>query len=539
MKVNETVLALALGIAFVSAVRAHESTIEGDWVGGFERQDESIFVRVRLSQKDRRLSGTCDITGESLFPDRGRELEDVTSDGDRVRFVLPRKSGALVFEGELTEGRIEGTVVQNESQSALQLTRIRPVNATKYQGIYRVRGKVDQITYIGKGTIYPDILFFMDFGNGKFDALFPLSDTVFFAGPSLLITQPEKLRITFSVHEDQQAAALRLVAPRQRELVAERMRCEEQDLVFKNDGTSLEGTLVLPNGEGAHPLVVFVPPSTGYATREMSRIFAEYFAYYGIAGFIYDKRGTGASKGSWLEADFDILSGDALSAVRMLYQRDDIDGNQIGLFGQSQAGWVVALAASQSPDVAFVICQSAPGVTPEGQELHRIEHWLRADSFDETDIDEALAYTRFRYKCARTNQGWEKLPQMDAVAESAPWSGYVGVGIGRDNPFWSFFNLIRDFDPAPALRNVKCPVLAIYGERDTFLPVEKSVRVWRESLEGANNSDVTFKVFPRGGHSLQEVETGGVKEMTRLTRFVDGYFPTMRDWLLERVATDG
>lgn len=536
MEILKPILASVLGVVFANAVSGHELAIEGDWVGGFDRQDESIFVRVRLSQKDGQLGGTCDITGESLLPEMGQELKAVQLDDDHVRFVLPRKTGELLFDGKLTAGRITGTVIQNETEADLQLTRIRPVDAAKYQGVYRVRGKDDHIAYIGKGTIYPDILFYMDFGDGKFDALFPLSDTVFFAGPSLLVTQPEKLRVTFSLNDAKQATLYKLSTQDGRELLAERVLFKEQELIFENDATALEGTLILPHGDGPHPLVVFIPPSTRYANREMSRMFAEYFAYYGVAGFIYDKRGTGASKGNWLEARFDVLSDDALSAVRMLKQRTDIDVSRIGLFGQSQAGWVAALAASQSSGVAFLINQSGPGVTPEEQELHRIEHLLRADGFEKAEVEEAVTYTRFRYECARTDKGWDRLLQMDEEAKSAPWSGYVGVGIGRDNPFWKFFNLIRDFDIAPVLANVKCPVLAIYGERDTFLPVERSVRVWRESLKEAGNRDVTFKIFPRGGHSLQEVETGGVKEMTRLTRFVDGYFQTMRDWLLERIA---
>ena len=540
MSICKCLLASMLALSIATAVSSGEPVIEveGDWVGGFDREQESVFVRVRISRQDGELRGTCDITGESLLPEMGKQLTSVLSDDDRVRFVLPRKSGELVFEGKLTDQRIDGAVIQNTSNAALHLTRITPVDATKYQGVYRAQGAHDEVTYIGKGTIYPDILFFMDFADGKFDALFPSSDTAFFAGPSLLVTRPVKLRVAFSLNDDKQATSYRLSAQDGRELAAERILFKEQELMFMNDATALEGTLILPHGDGPHPLAVFIPPSTGYANREMSRMFAEYFAYNGVAGFIYDKRGTGSSKGNWLEASFDVLADDALSGLRMLKQRTDIDGNRIGLFGQSQAGWVAALAASQSSDVAFLINQSGPGVTPEAQELYRIEHWLRADGFERAEVEEAIAYTRFRYECARTDMGWDRLLQMDEEANSAPWSGYVGVGIGRDNPFWKFFNLIRDFDPAPVLANVNCPVLAIYGERDTFLPVDRSVSVWRESLRKAGNRDVTFKVFSRGGHSLQQVETGGVKEMTRLTRFVDGYFATMRDWLRKRVDID-
>ena len=116
----------------------------------------------------------------------------------------------------------------------------------------------------------------------------------------------------------------------------------------------------------------------------------------------------------------------------MLQRRPEVDANRIGLFGGSQGGWVVGLAASRSPAVSFIISQSGPGVTPERQELHRTEHWLRADGFDESDIEEALVYTRLRYECARTGKGWARVAEMDAKARNAAWSGYVGTGISPD-----------------------------------------------------------------------------------------------------------
>ena len=526
----------ALALVFLGTASGADESVEGDWIGGFERDEEWIFIRARFIRKDGELQGNCDITGESLFPEMAKPLRRIRSDADRIRFVLPRKNGRLSFDGKIRDRRIEGTVVQNERSTEFQLTRIKAVHASRYQGIYRYQiTDRDHVTYIGSGAFYSGFLGILNFTTGRIDGLFPLSATTFFAGPSLLVTRPEKLRIEFTLDDDQRATKYSLLQPGRKPVIADRVRYREEEVTFKSGDVALQGTLVLPDNKGPHPIIVFVPASRQYATREGSRPLAEFFAYHGISGFIYDKRGTGASKGKWLEASFDDLANDTLAAVDLLKRRQDIDAKQIGLFGGSQSGWIVGLAASRSRDVAFIISTSGPGVTPEEQELYRAEHWLRADGFAEADIDKAMAYTRFRYECARTNKGWDRLADMDIDAKKAAWAGYVGAGVGRNHPFWKFFNLIRDYDPAPALEKVKCPVLAIFGERDTFLPVEKSVRVWRDSLQKAGNDDVTIKVFPRGGHGLQEVETGGLKEMTKLTNFVDGYFATMRDWVLEHV----
>ena len=87
----------------------------------------------------------------------------------------------------------------------------------------------------------------------------------------------------------------------------------------------------------------------------------------------------------------------------------------------------------------------------------------------------------------------------------------------------------------PVLEKVTCPVLAVFGAKDTFLPAEKSARIWQTALEKAGNKDVTIRVFPDGDHSLIESKTGGLKETARARRFVPGFFETLRDWTLKQV----
>ena len=48
------------------------------------------------------------------------------------------------------------------------------------------------------------------------------------------------------------------------------------------------------------------------------------------------------------------LAGDTLASVELLKNHELIDPNSIGFFGDSQAGWIVPLAASKSSGVAFI-----------------------------------------------------------------------------------------------------------------------------------------------------------------------------------------
>jgi pimeloyl-ACP methyl ester carboxylesterase len=262
----------------------------------------------------------------------------------------------------------------------------------------------------------------------------------------------------------------------------------------------------------------------------MFRLFAEFFALHGVAGLIYDKRGLGHSTGDWLRASFEDLADDVVAGVRLVKTRPDIDPRHIGLMGSSQSGWIVALAAARSPDVAFIISQSGSGVGVEEQELYRSEAWLRADGFSEGDIRDAMNFIRQRYQCAVTDEGWDALAEVEREASKKSWFAYAGGHVGKDNPDWRFWRLIRTFDPVPALEKVHCPVLAVLGAKDMFVPAEKSARIWQAALTKAGNKDVTIKVFPDGDHSLIACKTGGLKEIPRARGFVSGYFDTLREW---------
>src|SRR5262249_57653035 len=122
--------------------------------------------------------------------------------------------------------------------------------------------------------------------------------------------------------------------------------------------------------------------------------FADVLGGRGGATLIFDKRGTGASTGEvWYRTGdrFDVLVADALSGVRFLLSRPDIAPKKIGLWGLSQGGWLMPLAASRSKDIAFLIVVAAGGVTPAEQEVYDDEVKLRDKVYPPEEVAEAVA----------------------------------------------------------------------------------------------------------------------------------------------------
>ena len=73
-----------------------------------------------------------------------------------------------------------------------------------------------------------------------------------------------------------------------------------------------------------------------------------------------------------------------------------------------------------------------------------------------------------------------------------------------NNPQIKYF--IR-YDPAPALKKVTCPVLALNGERDLQVDADQNINAIRSALEEGGNRKVTTKVFPRLNHLFQECKS--------------------------------
>jgi fermentation-respiration switch protein FrsA (DUF1100 family) len=68
------------------------------------------------------------------------------------------------------------------------------------------------------------------------------------------------------------------------------------------------------------------------------------------------------------------------------------------------------------------------------------------------------------------------------------------------------------YDPAPTLEKVKCPVLAVNGEKDLQVPPKENLTAIKNALTKGGNMNVTAIEFPNLNHLFQECETGSPVE---------------------------
>ena len=100
-----------------------------------------------------------------------------------------------------------------------------------------------------------------------------------------------------------------------------------------------------------------------------------------------------------------------------------------------------------------------------------------------------------------------------------------------------WFRYFLDYDPAPTLARVTCPVLAIFGERDLQVPVETNRPVMEATAAKAATRNFTIKVIPGANHLYQAATTGSASEYPRLKKeFAPGFADTLQAWLAPYIA---
>ena len=115
--------------------------------------------------------------------------------------------------------------------------------------------------------------------------------------------------------------------------------------------------------------------------------------------------------------------------------------------------------------------------------------------------------------------------RRDLLKKPKPWFFQANVNSLKQMR-WEW-NHVLAFDPLPALKNVTCPVLGVFGELDPYTDASAAARNMRDVLSAAGNKDFTVKIFPGASHSLAEMPSGA--------RMAPGVFETLRSWLLARI----
>src|SRR5579864_3686219 len=269
----------------------------------------------------------------------------------------------------------------------------------------------------------------------------------------------------------------------------ERINFDVHEATFHSRGTALAGRLVMPLGTSEAPVVVLLSGSeqgSALDTFFLQRLLPA----YGVGAFVYDKRGTGHSAGTYTQ-DFSLLADDAVAAMREARRLAGSRLTRIGYEGGSQGGWVAPLAANRAPvDFAIVAFGLAVSVIDEDQQEVEIE--MREKGHSSAEIAQALEVARAAEVVIASHftEGFSELEAMRTKYRGAPWykdlhGNYTYLLLPYSEPqlrelgttelSWTR-NTPFHYDPMPMLTAATVPQLWILGGEDYQAPSAETMR---------------------------------------------------------------
>jgi fermentation-respiration switch protein FrsA (DUF1100 family) len=339
---------------------------------------------------------------------------------------------------------------------------------------------------------------------------------------------------------------------------------DEQEVVYQNkkDGLQLAGTLTLPRSKGPFPAVLLI---TGSGRQDRNEtvfdhkpllVLADHLTRLGIAALRVDDRGVGKSTGRFSEATSEDFAADAFASVEYLKTRKEIAPRRIGLIGVSLGGLIAPLVAAGSTDIAFIVMMASPGLTGEHTLYRQLPLVARANGVSEELIarnsavqervfaiikqekDCVVAEKNIREEVAILRELAARI-KAEAREEQKKTTYLIADGIEIQtklaaSPWFRFFLM---YDPRPTLMKVRCPVLAIIGEKDLQVPAEENLGAIRLALEAGGNKDHTVLALPNLNHLFQTCRTGAISEYAQIEEtMAPAALDTISKWILRRVS---
>ena len=333
-----------------------------------------------------------------------------------------------------------------------------------------------------------------------------------------------------------------------------------QEVSFTSGDVLLSGDLTLPGGGGPHPSVVLISGS-GAQDRDSNfygfkffDVLARHIVPLGIAVLRIDDRGVGGSEGNGLETTLRDRADDVTAAVQFLRSREDIYLDRIGLIGHSEGAMVALLAADRTEHVAHATLLAAPILPGEDMLRMQLVAIMVADGATAGEIRQAQLQQEMTLRAVITGEGWEeteaaarrtarqRLKELPGGWQEAirDVDAYLDAIIRREMRFAhsAWYGSIVEYDPAPLLRRLGVPLLAIYGELDTQVSASVNAAELASALEAAQHPNYTVVTLAGANHLFQESITGSPREYAGLKpEFTNEFLEILSDWLA--IQTEG
>ncbi|MCU7525382.1 MAG: alpha/beta hydrolase [Ignavibacteria bacterium] len=318
-----------------------------------------------------------------------------------------------------------------------------------------------------------------------------------------------------------------------------------EDINFTSGRFQIAGSLYLPDlKHERYPVIIWVPGS-GQSFRKVKNketiklincILDRGFAYFRI-----DKPGCGDSKGKVnddsLFAEFSDIFADA---IKKLNNHPTVDRSDMGLFGSSQAGYIMPLVISKSKDISFMIGSSCPGENSMNQWNYLLEKQMICEGITPERAKKNIEM----FSALRNTTDKEVFDKAVNYYKNNPM---VVSSLGYDSSFYkiaeSWWPRVIDekdeshFNPMSVMEKVTIPCYLVYGKNDTQIDPVQAMQAYKDAFAKSGNRYFRIEMLSNSDHNMS-LSGGCLNEISELNqsgdyRYDPEYIKLISSWLDE------
>lgn len=267
---------------------------------------------------------------------------------------------------------------------------------------------------------------------------------------------------------------------------------------------TLMGNLVLPNNlKSRAGLVIFIhgdgPVDASYH-GEYKPLW-EVLAKHGYASLSWSKPGIGGSSGNWLYQTMDDRAAEAMEVLNWAKTIPQIDSNRIGLWGASQAGWVIPKIARKDNTLAFQILV-APAINWLDQGLYNTMAVMKTEG--KSLEEEQLARSRYEWSVTmlEKNASFEEYHNSEASDKE----------MSEDR--WNFIKMNYKSDSTEDIRHFYSPVKLILGGKDSNVDSVNTKEIFEKEVP---KELLSVTLIPTTDHFMLRAPLVNSRSLTFLT----------------------
>ena len=285
---------------------------------------------------------------------------------------------------------------------------------------------------------------------------------------------------------------------------------KEESVSFTNAQYTFNGTLTLPENYTKNTPVVLMVTGSGQQNRDEElfshkpfAVIADALARQGIASLRYDDRGWGDKSVNFADFTTDDFRQDAAAALPLLRKRF----NKVGILGHSEGGTIAMMLASEGK-ADFIVSLAGMAISGKETLIMQNHQAMSAIGLPKETVD---SYCNSISKALDEIASGKKASEIniDDVPQALKTITIKALQ-QADTPYIRHFLTV---DVGKLLPEIKCPVLALNGTKDTQVDCDANTTRIEKGLANCKHS---IKKIDGVNHLFQHCNTGIVTEYQQI-----------------------